>query len=122
MYHTRQFYTYKHDVLNILHPRFPQESITKGVHGENLLQNNPCNYYPIIPTHPNTRNPPHLHHHMPPHLYPSIPPNQVFLCTYFTSTPMYSPYVVPRYPHKTYLGYIHTSSSILTSSILPPNS
>ena len=63
--------------------------------------------------------PPHPHHHIPPHIYPRIPPHQVCLCPYFTSTTIYVPYVVIHYPHIPSLGYLHTSSSRLTSSVLP---
>ena len=73
-----------------------------------------------MPTHPHPSMPPHPHHHMPPHIYPRIPPHQVCLCPYFTSTTMYARYVVTNYPHMPSLGYLHTSSSRLPSSMLPP--
>ena len=50
-YHTRSFSSYNHGGLNISYPSFPQEYIPGGVHVENLHQNNPYRYYPIIPTH-----------------------------------------------------------------------
>ena len=34
---------------------------------------------------------------------------------------MYVPYVVPYYPHIPYLGYLHTSSSRIISSMFTPN-
>ena len=94
------FFAYNHRGINFSHPRFPQEAITKGVQGENIHQNHPYYYYPIMPTHLNPRMPQNPHHKIPPHLYPSIPPHHIFVsilhlysyvCTLCTSTlPPYS--------------------------------
>ena len=75
-----------------------------------------------MPTNPNPSMTPHPHHHMPPHIYPRIPPHQVCLCPYFTSTPFYAPYVVPHCPYIPSVGFLHTSSSKIPSSVLPPYS
>ena len=75
-----------------------------------------------MPTHPNQSMLTHPHHNMPPNIHPSIPPHQVCLFPYCTSTHTYSPYVVPHYPHIAPLDNLHTSSSRLPYSILPPNS
>ena len=121
-YHTRQFSPYIHGGLNIAHPKFPQEAIPRGVHRENIHQNHPYYSCPSMPTHPHQSMSPHPHHNMPPHIYQIIVPHQVVLCPYFTSTPMYTPYLVPHYPRITPLGYLHTSYSRLSSSVLPPHS
>ena len=109
--HTIQFSAYNYGAINISHPRFPQEAISRGVYVKNLHQNHPYYYYPSIPINPHPSMIPHSHHNIPPHIYPSIPPHQVFLCPYFTSTPMYAPYVVPHYSPIPPLGYINTSDS-----------
>ena len=119
--HTSQFYEYNHGGINISYPRFPQEDIPRGVHGENLHQNHPYYSYPGIPTHPNTSIPQHPHHKIPPHLYPSITPHQVFMRPYFTYTPIFAPYLVPHYPHIPPLVYLHTSFIRLPSCVLPPH-
>ena len=82
MYQTSQFCSYNHGGINILHPRFTQEAIQRDVHGENLHQNHPYNFYQGLPTHPNPIMQPHPHHHIRPHIYPIIPSNQVCLCPY----------------------------------------
>ena len=66
--------------------------------------------------------PPHPHRHVSPHIYPIIPPHQVCACPYCTSTHIYEPYVVPRFPHISSLGYLHTKSIRLTFSVLPTRS
>ena len=90
--------------------------------GENIHKNHPYYSYPSMPTHPNQSMQTHLHHNMQPHIYPSIPPHQVCLCPYCTSTTTYVPHVFPQYPHIKPLGYIHTSYSRLTYSVLTPHS
>ena len=55
--HTRQFYTYNHGGQKISLPRFPQEAIPRGVHGENFHEGLPHYSYPSMPPHP--------HHNMP---------------------------------------------------------
>ena len=79
-------------------------------------------WYPNMLTHPYPIIPPHPHHNMPPHIYSSIPSHPIYVCPYFTSTPMYVPYVVPHYSHIPPLGYLHTSSSRISSYVLPPQS
>ena len=98
--HTSQFSAYNHGIINFFHQRFHQETIPRGVPGENIYQNNPYNSYPSIPKHP--------HQIIPHHLYPSITPHQSCLCTDCTSTPTYKTYVVPNYPHILPLDYLHT--------------
>ena len=106
MSHTRQFSAHNHGGINFSHPRFTQESITRGVRVENIPRNHHYYYYPIMPTHPHPSMPPHPHHNMPPHLYPRITPHQFCVCPYLTSTPMYVPYVVPKYPNIPLLCYL----------------
>ena len=113
---------YNYGVLNIVHPRFPQEAIPRGVHGENIHQNHPYCYYTNMTTHHHTRIPPHPNHHIPPPIYPSITPHQVCLCPYYTSNPMYAPYIVPQYPHILSLGYLHTKYSRPPYYMFPPHS
>ena len=52
MYHTSQLSAYNHGGLNSSHPRFPQEYLPRGVHGENHHQNHPYYHYPSMPTDP----------------------------------------------------------------------
>ena len=120
--HTRQFSTYKNDRINIAHPRFTQGDIPRGVHGEYIYINNPYYSYPSMPTHPHPIMPQNPYHNIPPHIYPIIPPHQVCLCSYYTYTHMYAPYVVPHYPHIPSLGYLYTTSSRPPSSVLLPHS
>ena len=65
-----------------------------------------------------TNNP---HHNMPTNIYPSLTPKKVYVCLYCNYTPTYASYVVLHYPYILPLGYLHTSYSRLTSSLLPPN-
>ena len=58
---------------------------------------------------------------MPPHIYPIIPPHPIYLCLYFTSTPIYAPYVLKHYPHIPPVGYIYISSVRLLSYMFPPH-
>ena len=92
------------------------------MHGENIHKNHPYCCYPSMPTHPHQIMPPYHYHNIPPYPYPIIPPNQVCLCTYCTSTSTCSPFLVPHYPHIPPLGYLHTSSSRIPSSVLPLHS
>ena len=68
---------------------------------------------------------------MPPHPYTSMTPHQTCLCPYFTYTPMYAPYLVPRHPNITSLVYLHRPPSrrlysmlkdLLTREVLPNSS
>ena len=68
-------FSYNHGVLNILHPRFPQEAIQRGAQGENLHQNHPYYYHPSMLPHPKPIRTKHPNHNKPPHIYPSIPPH-----------------------------------------------
>ena len=114
-------FSYNHGELNISHPRFPQESIPGGVQRENQHQNHPYYSCPCISPHRHRSMSQHPHHNIPPNIYPIIPPHPIFLIQCFTSTPIYLPYVVTRYPHIPSLVYLHRSSRRLPSSVLPPH-
>ena len=58
-------------------------------------------------------------YNIPPYPYPRIPPHPIFVCPYFTSAPMYSPYVVPHHPYIPSLGHLYRPSSRIPSSMLP---
>ena len=90
--------------------------------GENQHQNHPYYYYPSILPHPHLSMPQNPHENTTPHPYPSIPTHPIFLCQHFTSTPIHAPYVVPKYPHVTSVGYLHIPFSILSSSMFPDHS
>ena len=108
--------------MNIAHPRYPQKSIPRGVHGENIQQNYPYHYYPSMPTQPHPSMGAHPHQHMPLTIYPIIAPHQLCLCPYFTSNTTYASYLVPYYPHISSLSYLPISYSRLPSYVLPPSS
>ena len=95
------------------------QSYSKVCAGRNPHQNSYYYYYPIIPPHPHPSTPWHPHFNMPPHHYPSISRYPMCLCPYFTSTSMYSPYVVSHHPHITSLVYPHRTTSRLPSFVLP---
>ena len=63
--------------------------------------------------------PPHPHKNMSSHIYPSITSHPICSFPYFTSTPIYYPYLFPHHPQIPYLGYLHIEPNRIHSYMFP---
>ena len=80
---------------NIDHPRFQQDSITRGIRGE-IIQN--IHQGCLLHTY-------HMHNY---YYYPSMPPHPICSFQYCTSSIIYAPYGVSNHPYISPFVYLYS--------------
>ena len=104
-YQTSHINSHKNGGLYSANPRSPQYALPRGVKGYIIPNiNQGCCLY----THQNHPYYPYIS--MLPHPHPRMPPHPIFMCPYWTSSPIYKPYGIAHHPHITPFGYLYCPS------------